>query len=113
LEGFSRNISLLVSLVKGTGAKVVLFGFKQAREPLLTRNRPELVGKERALTIGLSRTLGEMKRIADQQRIPYWDPAELAIADELFVDNCHLNTAGEQLKAAFVYKKLFETKIVH
>lgn len=84
------------------GATPVLFGFVEAREALLSRNRPDLAGIERAWKTGLERNLAVMRRIADARRIAYIDPHRFNAEDDWFLDNCHLNEQGEAAKAAFV-----------
>lgn len=100
--GFDRNIDMLVKSVIADGGTPILFGFVEAREPLLSRNRPDLVGKERALVTALERNLAVMKRIAADRGIVYLDPHDFKTSDDWFLDNCHLNEVGEAAKAAFV-----------
>jgi hypothetical protein len=82
---------------------MVLFGFTQAREQLISRNRPDLIGCERAWVVGVERNLEVMKRIASERHLTYIDPRD----DDWFLDNCHLNEAGEAAKAAFVARACF------
>lgn len=106
ITGFERNIDLLAQMIQADGAIPVLFGFVQAREALLSRNRPDLIGKERAFTIGLERNLSAMKRIAAARHVDYIDPDAFHRDDDWFLDNCHLNETGEAAKASFVAKAL-------
>jgi lysophospholipase L1-like esterase len=100
--GFERNLELLVRTIREDGATPVLFGFVQAREQFLSRNRPDLVGREHAWTIGVGRNLAIMEQIAREQQLIYLDPKDFAANDDWFLDNCHLNEAGEAAKAQFV-----------
>lgn len=105
--GFERNLDLLVRTIIADGATPVLFGFVEAREALLSRNRPDLVGLEHAWKIGVERNLAVMKRIADARQLVYLDPHEFKAEDDWFLDNCHLNETGEAAKAAFVARSYF------
>lgn len=67
--GFERNLDLLVRTIVADGATPVLFGFVEAREAFLSRNRPDLAGLERAWKIGVERNLAVMRRIADARKI--------------------------------------------
>ncbi|OSI28355.1 SGNH/GDSL hydrolase family protein [Bradyrhizobium canariense] len=100
--GFERNLDLLVRTIREDGATPVLFGFVQAREQFISRNRPDLLGREHAWIVGVGRNLAIMERIAKDQRLIYLDPKDFAASDDWFLDNCHLNEAGEAAKAKFV-----------
>ena len=69
MEGFERNLDLLIRNIKADGALPIIFGFLQAQEAFLSKNRPELVGKEKALVIGLARNYEVMGWIA--KKYPY------------------------------------------
>jgi lysophospholipase L1-like esterase len=105
-EGFERNLSLLTRNIREDGAIPVLFGFVQAQEKNLSRNRPDLVGREHAVVIGLDRNLEVMQQIARQQNLLYLDPAKFKTDENWFLDNCHLNETGEEAKAQFVLGEL-------
>jgi lysophospholipase L1-like esterase len=97
-----RNLELLVRTIREDGATPVLFGFVQAREQFIARNRPDLLGREHAWIVGVGRNLTIMERIAKDQRLIYLDPKDFAASDDWFLDNCHLNETGEAAKAQFV-----------
>jgi hypothetical protein len=101
-RGFERNLDFLVRAIVADGAQPILFGFVEARETLLSRNRSDLAGLEHAWKIGLERNLAVMRRIADAGQLTYLDPNDFHTKDEWFLDNCHLNEEGERAKAAFV-----------
>lgn len=105
-QGFERNLSLLVRNIQEDGAVPVLFGFVQAKEENLSRNRPDMVGREHAFTIALHRNLRIMQRIAADHDLIYLDPEKFQTKDEWFLDNCHLNEEGEAAKAKFVVERL-------
>jgi len=105
-NGFERNLDLLVRTIVEDGATPVLFGFTQAREQLISRNRPDLKGRERAWVVGVERNLEIMKRIASERHLTYIDPHDFKPDDDWLLDNCHLNEAGEAAKAAFVARAL-------
>jgi lysophospholipase L1-like esterase len=107
VTGFERNLDLLVRTIIEDGGTPVLFGFVEAREALLSRNRPDLVGLEHAWKIGIERNLAVMKRIAAARHVVYVDPHEFKAEDDWFLDNCHLNETGEAAKAAFVARSYF------
>ena len=100
--GFERNLGLLVRTIREDGATPVLFGFVQAREQFLSRNRGDLAGREHAWIVGVGRNLRIMKRIASEQGSMYLDPNDFETDDDWFLDNCHLNEVGEAAKAEFV-----------
>jgi lysophospholipase L1-like esterase len=106
-EGFERNLDLLVRTIIEDGAIPVLFGFVEAQEALLSRNRPDLQGREHAWKIGLERNLAVMKHIAATRHLAYIDPDDFKVEDNWFLDNCHLNETGEAAKAAFVARSYF------
>jgi len=105
--GFERNLDLLVRTIIEDGATPVLFGFVQAREQFMSRNRPDLRGRERAWAVGVERNLDIMKRIAADRHLTYLDPHDFKADDNWFLDNCHLNEAGEEAKASFVARSYF------
>jgi len=65
-----------------------------------------LIGRERAWVVGAERILDVMKRIASERHLTYIDPREFKPDDDWFIDNCHLNEAGEAAKAAFAARAL-------
>jgi lysophospholipase L1-like esterase len=105
--GFERNLDLLVRTIIADGATPILFGFVQAREQFISRNRLDLRGRERAWVVGLERNLDIMKRLAADRHLTYLDPHEFKTDDDWFIDNCHLNEVGEAAKAAFVARAYF------
>ena len=102
-EGFERNLALLVRNIKDDGATAVLFGERAAVEKNMARNRPDLIGREHAWTIGLQRNLDVMKKLAAEQNLLYFN---FKPDEDWFLDNAHLNEAGEAAKAQFVRDKL-------
>jgi hypothetical protein len=100
-------LDLLVRTIIADGATPILFGFVQAREQFISRNRHDLRGRERAWVVGLERNLDIMKRIAADRHLTYLDPHEFKTDDDWFIDNCHLNEVGEAAKAAFVARAYF------
>jgi lysophospholipase L1-like esterase len=109
--GFERNLDLLVRTIIDDGAMPVLFGFAQAREQLISRNRPDLIGREHAWIVGVERNLEIMKRIASKRHLVYLDPHDFKADDDWFLDNCHLNEQGEVAKAAFVAAGIFQSSV--
>jgi lysophospholipase L1-like esterase len=104
--GFERNIRLLVRTIIEDGSVPVLFGFVQAPEELISRNRPDLVGRERAWVVGVERNLEIMKQLSSERQLTYISPHDFRAHDDWFLDNCHLNEEGEAAKAAFVARHL-------
>ena len=107
-EGFERNVDYLVSLSKGSGADVVLFGFLQARKPNISKNAPAFAGYEEALIVGLQKNYGVMEKIARRHNVPFVIPPQDRFKDEWFQDNCHLTPEGEDVKAQIMYERLKE-----
>src|SRR5262249_24595719 len=97
--GFERNLDLLIRSIKSDGALPIIFGFLQTREEFLSKNRPDFIGKERALVVGLARTYQVMRDIAVRHSIKFVDPQQWRFPPSVFVDNCHLNEDGELIKA--------------
>jgi len=106
LEGFQRNLDLVVKLAKNDGCSVLLVGFLQARKENLTRNRPEFRGLEQAWEEGLVRHLAVMKNVAATNGVPLVIPLQEKFSDEMFTDNCHLTKEGERIKAGQVQPAL-------
>jgi lysophospholipase L1-like esterase len=105
-EGFERNVDYLVTLSKGAGADVILFGFLQARKANLSKNAPAFKGYEDALIVGLQKNYGVMEKIARRHNVPFVIPSQDRFQDEWFQDNCHLTPAGEEVKAQIMYEHL-------
>jgi lysophospholipase L1-like esterase len=104
--GFSRNLAALSRLAKADGAQVLLVSFVQAREDLLTRNRPDLLGLEAALVEGERKTRVALGRVSDSEGVPHLDLRSEDFEDAWFVDNCHLDVAGQARKAELIAKAL-------
>jgi lysophospholipase L1-like esterase len=104
LEGFERNLDLLIRTIKSDGAVPIIFGFLSNREESLSTNWPELVGKERALVVGLARTDQVMRDIAGRYSIKFVDPQQWRFPPSVFIDFCHLNEDGEQIKAQVLFE---------
>lgn len=113
VEGFERNLDLLIRNIKADGALPIIFGFLQAQEAFLSKNRPELVGKEKALVIGLARNYEVMRRIAKKYNVPFVDPQQEKFPPSVFVDNCHLNEEGEGIKAGILFDAVSEEILMH
>ncbi len=111
LEGFTRNLDLLVRTIKADGAAVVLFPEPQAREPLLARNRRDVVGKERALVVGMQRTHAVMRSVAERHKVALIEHRQDQFPDEVFTDNMHMNERGEQIKAEIVATMLHSLRL--
>jgi hypothetical protein len=103
LDGFQRNLEMLIKTVKADGALPIIFGFLQNREDRLSKNSPHL-GKEKALVIGLQRTYAIMKDLANKYDVQFVDPRQELFPDEVFLDNCHLNEEGELIKARVLFE---------
>ncbi len=99
LEGFRRNLDLLVKLARNDGAKVLLVGFVNGEKDRLSKNRPELKGFEPVIYEGTQRHRTALREIATGAGVSVVVPRQEAFTDEMFTDDCHLTAAGEQAKA--------------
>jgi hypothetical protein len=108
LVGFERNLDLLIRNIKSDGALAIIFGFLQTREEFLSKNSPWLIGKERALVVGLARTYQVMRDIAARHSIKFVDPQQWRFPPSVFVDNAHLNEDGELIKAQVLFEAINE-----
>jgi lysophospholipase L1-like esterase len=104
VEGFERNLDLLIRNIRSDGAVPIIFGFLQNREEFLAKNAPGFIGKERALVVGLARTYEVMQKIAARYSIKFVDPQQWRFPPDVFVDNCHLNEDGEVIKAHVLFE---------
>jgi len=113
MEGFRRNLDLLVTLAKSDGCGVLLVGPLQARRENLAKGRPELQGMEQILEEGIERHRAVIQEIARARQVQMVEPRIGQFLDEMFIDNCHLTPAGETVKAGEVLpalKQLIETR---
>lgn len=105
--GFRRNLETLVKMAKNDGLKVVIFGFLQAKEENFATRKPALEGLERAYSIGLKKHYKIMEEIAQKFEIPFIIPQQELFDDSWFLDNCHLNEKGEEVKAKILFDNYF------
>lgn len=102
-EGFRRNLDTLIKVAQDDGVKVVLFGFLQAREEFLSRNREDLKGIEKAFVVALEKHYNIMRDLSNKYNIPFITPDQSLFEDSWFLDNCHLNEQGEKTKAKILF----------
>jgi hypothetical protein len=105
-EGFRRNVELLIQLADIDKAEIVLFGFVQAREENLSKNRKDHVGLEKTVVKCVEKNKAIMHALASRYGSVYIEASQDLFKDEWFLDNCHLNPDGEEAKARFVLQNL-------
>lgn len=105
-RGFMRNVELLIRLAQLDSADVLLFGFIQAREENLARNRPDLIGLEKSLIRAVNKNNDILKTLASAHKVTYLEAKPSVFKDEWFLDNCHLNEKGEEMKASLVFDEV-------
>ena len=98
LEGFRRNLELLVRMAQNDGSKVLLVGFVNGEK--LSKNRPELEGFEPVIYEGTRRHRMALSEIGKSAGAKVVIPRQEQFTDEMFADDCHLTAAGERVKAS-------------
>jgi lysophospholipase L1-like esterase len=96
---FRNNVDSLVTEATHAGARVLLVSFIQAKEENLSRNRPDIVGLEHAITLGVDKHNAIMKEVAGKQGQSFLPLQRERFQDSWFLDNCHLNESGAEEKA--------------
>jgi lysophospholipase L1-like esterase len=104
--GFKRNVELLIRLSQMDSAKIVLFGFVQAREENLSKNRPDHIGLEKTVVRCVEKNKDIMETLAHQYQTLYVEADQDLFKDEWFLDNCHLSPEGEAAKAKLISEYL-------
>jgi lysophospholipase L1-like esterase len=105
-EGFKRNVELLIKLAKMDESRIMLFGFVQAREENLSKNRKDHIGLEKTIIKCVEKNKAIMKMLADRYGLVYINADQGLFKDEWFLDNCHLTPEGEKVKAKVVFDQL-------
>jgi lysophospholipase L1-like esterase len=100
LDGFRRNLDLLVKLATNDGCKVLLVGFVNGEQSRLSKNRPELKGFEPVIFEGTRRHRAALSEIGNAAGVKVVQPLQERFLDEMFTDDCHLTAAGERVKAS-------------
>jgi len=100
--GFERNVELIIRTAQQDGARLMLVGFVAEREELLSKNWPWRQGLEPAMALGIKKNLAVMQALGERYHVPYLSPSEVSFKDEWFLDGCHLNEEGEQVKANWI-----------
>ncbi|MFZ6012012.1 MAG: SGNH/GDSL hydrolase family protein [Bacteroidota bacterium] len=104
--GFTRNVDLLIRTAKADSVQVILFGFLQAREENLSKNRIDHAGLEKAMIYAVQKNNDILKQLSEKHNLLYIDPHQDYFKDEWFLDNCHLTKAGEEAKAEVVFQQI-------
>jgi hypothetical protein len=105
-EGFARNVDLLIKMARMDSTRIMLFGFVQAREENLSRNRKDHTGLEHIVTQCVNKNKDIMRSLAVAHGITYIEAPQELFKDEWFLDNCHLRPQGEEVKAQVVSEYL-------
>jgi lysophospholipase L1-like esterase len=108
-EGFRRNLDLLIRNILADGATPVLFHFvlvPPERLPRLPSSSEFLKRHYEAIAEGLRKNRKVMEELAGQYGIPVVDLPPGAMPVENFLDVCHVNEAGERVKAQYVREVL-------
>jgi hypothetical protein len=104
--GFTRNLELLMTLIKQGGADALLFGFLEAPPERVAQVRPDLAPLEPAFLAGLHKNTEAMRKLAAQHAIPFVEPQPERFRPEWFLDSCHLTEEGESMKASIIFEAL-------
>jgi lysophospholipase L1-like esterase len=107
-EGYSRNMDLLISLIRADSAKVVTVPFIYAsydkvNESRVVKNKAESLVEIWKLNEKTMSNLSEIYQAAMVAR------ESVSIDDSLFLDHCHLGSQGDSIKA----NKIFQTVKQH
>jgi lysophospholipase L1-like esterase len=103
-DAFRQNVRTIVSEARSDKSKVLLVSFLQARELNLSKNRPDLVGLEKALVIGVEKHNRIMAEISTEFGQHFLKLDSTRFKDDWFLDNCHLNEEGEAEKASQIFE---------
>jgi lysophospholipase L1-like esterase len=105
-EGFRRNVELLIQLARMDSTQIVLFGFVQAREENLNKNREDFTALKKSVIECVAKNNAIMKELAARYHLIYINASQDRFDDSWFLDNCHLNQTGEAMKAQIVYENI-------
>jgi lysophospholipase L1-like esterase len=106
--GFKRNLDLLIKLVKADSTKIYLMGFLNAPKEKIIITRPDLSKIADEYIYATNRNNAIMKELSKVHKINYIQLDEGLFKNEWFIDNCHLNQEGEELKAQIAFDQLKE-----
>lgn len=101
--GLQINLKHLIQAIKADSSSVSVVSFVQAREEKLSTDQPLLKGKERAQTLALEKNVAAMSSVCNSMQTPFLELTNQQFADNMFIDNCHMNAAGDQVKAELIY----------
>jgi len=101
---FNNNISIMSRESINHGTKVLFVGALQAKEKLISKNRPDLKGLEKVYVKGVEIHDKIMNDVANKYDQHFLQLDKEKFQDEWFLDNAHLNEAGEYEKAKQIFK---------
>lgn len=101
--GLQINLRHLIQAIQADSVDPVVVSFVQAREEKLSTDQPLLKGKEHAQTLALEKNVTAMSTVCSQLDVPFLELTSQQFADSMFIDNCHMNAAGDQVKAELIY----------
>ncbi|MBL4585470.1 MAG: SGNH/GDSL hydrolase family protein [Flavobacteriales bacterium] len=109
--GFGRNLQLLLRNLHSDGADVLYFQYYAPGRDLLTGNETALakanqtVDFERrieVLVLGYAKTEAMAKTVCSEENVAFLQISQSALPVSYFVDQCHLDSAGQAFKAEFL-----------
>lgn len=105
-SGFTRNIESLIKYSKANGSKIIIVGFLIPSEEKIVKSRPGLAHLSKELILATNNNNEILRDISQKHNILFIDFEEYSFEDSLFIDNCHLNPIGEELKAEIIYQNI-------
>ena len=102
-SGFRRNLDLLVRTAMEDGARPVLIPFVLAPEAMA---RKTLGDSYQAASMAVAKNNTIAREIAAKYRIPVIEISGDMIPPGGYLDHCHLNPSGDQIKAQLVAQAL-------
>jgi lysophospholipase L1-like esterase len=106
--GFNRNVDLLIKLARIDNSKIILMGFLNAPKDIIINTRTDLRNIVDEYIYASEKNNEIMKDLCLLHKIEYIQLNQDLFKDEWFLDNCHLNYEGEELKAEIVFEQIKE-----
>lgn len=104
--GFKRNVDLLVKLAKIDCSKVFLMGFLNAPPKKIAESRPDLKNIVDDIVYCTEKNNNILELISITQNVNYIKINKKLFINDWFIDNCHLNPLGEEMKAKIVFDQI-------
>ncbi len=104
--GFTRNLDLLVKLVKLDNSEVLLMEFLHASKEKTRSTRRDLKNIAGEIIHATNKNIEIMKSISLKHNINYINLNPNLFKNEWFIDNCHLTPQGEEMKAQIAFNQM-------